>query len=114
MMLSTKKDYQKNYEREANILKEQIKAASNIAFREEDIPLLKLRIKAQEEILKTNNEQYISIMTNMQNSESRIKDLKTLKQKISLLEKCTTCLQIVNEEHKNNIVLKAESELREI
>ncbi len=114
VMLSTKRDYQSNYEREINILKQQIKVANNIAFREEDIHLLKVRINAQEEILKSNNEQYIGIMTNMQNSESRIKDLRKLKDKISSLDKCTTCLQLVNEEHKRNIVVKAESELKEI
>lgn len=114
IMLANKRENIQAYERELKILREQVKNASIIRFREEDIPLFKTRIKSQEEILKRDNEQYIILMTGIQNSEKRIKDLKTLRDKISILDKCTTCLQLVNDEHKRNIVSKAESDLKEI
>ena len=113
LTLNNKKDILNTYEKEIKNLQEQIKKSEGFNFNEEELSLTKTRMRSQEQILKELNEQYISLITNLQNEESKIKDLKILIDKISSLDKCTTCLQLVNDEHKHNIVQKAAQELRE-
>ena len=111
LTLNNKRDILGNYEREIKLLLEQIKTAGSFTFKEEEINLLRARIKSQEQILKDLNESYIQIATNLQGKESRVRELKLLRDKISSLDKCTTCLQVVNEDHKRNIVTRAETDL---
>lgn len=110
LTLNNKKDLIIGYDKEIRNMNEQIKNANAFNFEEKDIELTKNRIKTQEQLLKELNDQYIIIITKNQGSDAKVKDLKTLIEKISSLDKCTTCLQIVNEEHKHNIVLKASEE----
>ncbi|MDP1729415.1 MAG: AAA family ATPase [archaeon] len=112
LTLNNKKDMMINYEREIKNITFQISGTENLSFKEEDIAIIRTRIKNQEQILKEINESYIVTLTNLQNNEFKIKDLQILINKISALDKCTTCLQIVNEEHKHNIVVKATQEVR--
>ncbi len=112
--LNNKKDFLVNYEREIRILNEQIKIAENTKFDERDIENTRIKIKSQEQILRSLNESYITLATSLQSNELKLRELKILIEKISSLQKCTTCLQIVNEEHKHNIVVKAEQELKQI
>ncbi len=112
LTLANKKDLIITSEREIKNLNEQIKNSSGFNFQESDIDLLKTRIKSQEQILRDLNDQFIIIITSNQSNETKMHDLKILINKISSLDKCTTCLQVVNEEHKHNIVLKATQELR--
>lgn len=112
LTLNNKKDLIITYDREIKNLNEQIKNSSGFNFQENDINILKTRIKSQEQILKDLNDQFIVIITSNQSNETKMHDLKILINKISSLDKCTTCLQVVNEEHKHNIVLKATQELR--
>ena len=114
LTLNNKKDLLNTYDREIKLLQQQIQGTENISFNEKDIELTKNRIKTQEQMLKELNEDYIKKITIMQSNELKIKDLKTLSQKISAIDKCTTCLQLVNDEHKHNIVVKATQELRSI
>jgi len=114
LTLNNKRDNLLSYEREIKVLNEQVKTVSTISFNERDIESTKLKIKAQEQIIRELNEKYISLATSTRGNDSKIEDLNRLIQKISSLDKCTTCLQIVNEEHKHNIVLKASQELRGI
>jgi exonuclease SbcC len=112
LTLNNKKDMMITFEKEIKNLNELIKNSSSFNFNESDIDILKTRIKSQEQILKDLNESFIIIVTNNQANETKMHDLKILINKISALDKCTTCLQIVNEEHKHNIVLKAAQELK--
>ncbi len=114
LTLNNKKDMLITCDKEIKILQQQIKGTENLAFSERDIELTKNRIKIQEQMLKELNENYIKAITVLQSNELKMKDLKTLSDKISALDKCTTCLQVVNEEHKHHIVLKATQELRSI
>jgi len=111
LTLANKKDILSNHEREIRILREQIEKAGSFTVNEPEIELLRNRIKSQEQILREINEQYISAITNIQTNESKLRELNFLKDKISALDKCTTCLQEVNEEHKKNIVSKATNEI---
>jgi exonuclease SbcC len=109
--LANKKENISSQEREIKSIKEQIEKAGLLKFDEKEIELFKQRIKTHEQMLKEMNENYISTLTNFQNNESRINELKKLKEKISSIDRCTTCLQEVNEEHKKNIVTKATAEI---
>jgi len=113
LTLNNKKDILSTQEREIKALEEQIKKSEGFKFNEEELSVTRTRIRAQEQIFKELNEQYITLITNLQGAESRVKDLKILIDKISSIDKCTTCLQVVNDEHKHNIVQKAAQELKE-
>jgi len=110
LTLNNKRDIIYNFDREINLIKEQIKIKDQIKYDEQEITLLKTRAQHQEQIIKDLNEQYIITITNIQNNEFKLKDLKTLIEKISGLEKCPTCLQSVAQEYKQNIVVKASEE----
>ncbi len=114
LTLANKKDLISSYERDIKLLREQIKSSEGLSFNEREIEVLKNRIKAQEQLLKELNDNYIITLTSIQGNEQKIKGLKMLKDKISSLDKCTTCLQIVNDEHKKNIVSRAQEELMNI
>src|SRR3989344_700488 len=114
LTLETKKDLLNSSQREIKNLNEQIKNAGSFNFNEQDVELTKNRIKPQEQILKELNDNYLHVLTLLHNSEGRIRDLQSIRDKISSLDKCTACLQVVNEEHKHNIVTKANQELLEI
>jgi len=114
LTLNSKRDILFNQDREIKLLQEQVKSKEKITFNEAEIDLLKTRVKSQEQIFKDMNEQYIIVMTKLQNNESRFNDLKKLVEKISAIDKCPTCLQLVNNDYKNNIVLRAQNDGEEI
>ncbi|MBM3247513.1 hypothetical protein FJZ17_03175 [Candidatus Pacearchaeota archaeon] len=103
-----------NFDKEISSIKEQIKNKEQIKYKEEEVEIFKTRVRSQEQIQKDMNDQYIVTVTNIQNNESRLKELKILIEKISGLEKCPTCLQCVAEEYKQNIVVKARDEYNKI
>ncbi len=114
LTLNNKRDMLVTYDREIKLLQQQIKGTENLNFSEKDIEITKNRIKTQEQMLRELNEDYIKTITILQGDESKMRDLKILREKISALDKCTTCLQLVNEEHKHNIVLKASQEIHNL
>jgi len=111
MALSSKKEIINTYEREIRNISEQIKILSSISFNEREVTMLKGRLKSQEQTLKDLNDQYLSLATIIQSNDSKVRELKILRDKISALDKCPTCLQLVASEYKQNIVSKAQSEL---
>ena len=114
LTLNNKKDMVITYDKEIKLLNEQVKAVSGFNFSERDIESAKNRIIAQEKEIKEFNEKYIQLATSLQGNESKARELHMLIQKISSIQKCTACLQIVNEEHKHNIVLRASQDIKEI
>lgn len=114
LTLANKRDLLFTNEREIKNINEQIKNLGGITFNPQEVEITKTRIKSQEQILKDLNENYIQIRTSLQSNDSKTRELTLLKDKIASLDKCTACLQVVNEEHKKNIVSKAEQELIEL
>ncbi len=112
LTLNNKKDIFVTHEKEIKNLNEQINQVGNFNFNEKDIEALKIHIRTQETFLKDLNEQFIKLTTAIQSNEFKIKDLVKLRDKITGLDKCPTCLQIVGGDYKNNIVQKAIQELR--
>jgi len=114
LMLSNKKESIQTYEREIAALKDQIKEGQKFSVKEEDIASLNSRISSQENIQRQLNEEHLAVSSRLQNYDEKVKEIEKLKNKISGLCKCPTCLQEVNEEYKKNIFLKADEELQKM
>lgn len=111
IMLSNKKEILRGYEKETEKLKEQIREGKKVSFREDDVERTRTRISSQEQFLKQYNDEYIVIISRMQNQEARKKEIIGLKNKLAGMRKCPTCLQEVNENYKKNILAMANEEL---
>jgi len=114
LTINNKKDILFSYDSEIKSITHQLKDKDKLAFNESEIEIAKRNIQVNEQQLRELNDKYIASLTNMQNNESKMSELRKLIDKISALEKCPTCLQIVNEDYKKNIVLKAKTEFDSI
>jgi DNA repair protein SbcC/Rad50 len=90
----------------------QIEEASKIRFDEKEFSLLNDQIDLKQNKEDELQKQYIQIIGKINSEESRKKETQTLRNKISHLLKCPTCLQEVSEEYKKNIFNKTEEELQ--
>jgi len=95
-------------------LKLQIEEAKKISFDENEFNSLQDRIKFQENKETELQKEYIQIISKINSQESKKRETNVLKNKISLLQKCPTCLQEVSEEYKKNIFSKTDEEMQEI
>jgi len=93
-------------------LKLQIEEARKISFNEEEYKALNDRIRFQENKEEELQKEYVNIVSNINLDEARKNELNELKEKISYLEKCPTCLQEVLDEYKKNIIQKTDSEIQ--
>jgi exonuclease SbcC len=100
--------------REIKSIEDEISKISREEVKDTDIRQAKERLFSLEKNLEEKNNSYIVLCTEIQSAESNIKNLDSINGKISLLNKCPTCLQIVQDEYKNNIVQKAKEEISTI
>jgi len=114
LTLNNKKDIFVTSEKEIKMINDQIKQVGNVNFNEKDIEVIRDHIRTQENFLRDLNEKFIKLTTAIQSNDFKIKDLQKLRDKISALDKCPTCLQIVGGDYKDNIVHKAIQELRSL
>jgi exonuclease SbcC len=114
LTLNSKKNSLLEIEREIILIKEQLKVKAEIRFKEEDLAILKGKISENEKNYQNLNEDYVKTLSSMQNKEFQMNELRKLIEKISALEKCPTCLQVVTEEYKRNIVIKAKTDYDQI
>jgi len=92
----------------------QIQEIKKISFNEQEFNSLNQRIQFQENKYSELQKEYIQIISEINSKESKIKETQGLKNKISSMQKCPTCLQEVSEQYKQNIFAKADNELQEI
>ena len=111
-LLSSKKDLMKGHEGEISALKTQIEEGKKFTFKEEDITYIRSRISAQEEILRSVNEDFIEVVSSIQGAESKKREIDALKIKISGISECPTCLQSVSHDYKSNILTNADNEIQ--
>ena len=114
VMLSSKKDILQNYEKEILLLKEKIEEGKKFQFNEQEFTSIQTRITSQEQFLRQNSEELLAINSKIHSLQSKKIEANSLKNKITGLEKCPTCLQEVNQEYKNNIISNANSEVMSI
>ncbi len=95
-------------------LKLQIEEARKISFSKQDFDSLNQRIEFQQNNQEDLQKEYIQIISKINTGESKKTEAETLKNKISKIENCPTCLQKVSEEYKSNIFTKANQEIQDI
>ena len=112
IILSNKKDILQNHNREILILTQQIEEGKKFQYDEEELEKLKSHILTQEQFQKQNNEELLTINSKIHSLQAKKVETDSLKNKITGLDKCPTCLQEVNQEYKQNIISNANSEMQ--
>jgi exonuclease SbcC len=95
-------------------LRLQVDEAKKISFNEEEYAALDNRITFQQNKEEELQKEYIQIISKINSKESRKRETESLKNKISLMEKCPTCLQEVSSGYKKNIFNKTDEEITEL
>jgi exonuclease SbcC len=95
-------------------LRLQVEEAKKISFNEEEFLGIDDRIKFQESKENELQKEYIGIISRINSHESKRRETDSLKNKISLMEKCPTCLQEVSDTYKKNIFERTEEEIATI
>jgi len=114
LLASEKKQQITTFSNNIKTLILQIEEAKKISFNEEDFKSLNNRTQFHENKHEELQREYINIISNIKTQESKKKETEELKNKISRLQKCPTCLQEVSEDYKRIIFKKVEEEVREI
>jgi len=113
ILISEKKQQITTLDNSIKTLAMQIEEARKISFNEQDFNALNDRIKFQENKHDEFQREYINIISNIKTQELKKKETEELKNKISRLQRCPTCLQEVSEGYKSNIFSKVDSEAQE-
>jgi len=113
VLVSEKKQQIKTLENSIETLELQIQEAKKISFNESEFNALNQRIKFQEDKGDELQKEYIGIIGKINSLESKKQETEELKNKISHLQNCPTCLQEVSEEYKHNIFTKADNEIQQ-
>jgi len=92
----------------------QIQEAKKISFNQQEFDSINQRIEFQENKHDELQKEYIQVISNINSNESKKQETEQLKNKISNLENCPTCLQEVGKEYKQNIFTKADTEIQEL
>jgi exonuclease SbcC len=90
----------------------QIEEARKISFNQEEYDSINQRIKFQQEKEEELQRGYIQVIGKINSEESKKLEIDSLKNKISKLQKCPTCLQEVSDEYKKNIFFKTNDEMQ--
>lgn len=108
-----KKDLIANNAGLSNMLNMQIEEMQKIKFLESDLSLLKEQIESKKKEKDKANDEIIKVSSEMNSLSLKIAENDILKNKISHLDTCPTCLQLVNEGYKVNIMQKCDREIQE-
>tara|TARA_Y100000034_G_scaffold132612_1_gene196039 strand:- start:2202 stop:4253 length:2052 start_codon:yes stop_codon:yes gene_type:complete len=114
MLISEKQQQINNFNNNIKTLNLQIQEARKISFNQEEFSALDQRIEYQQNKEDELQKEYIQLIGKINSQELRKKEVENLKNKISALKKCPTCLQEVSEQYKTNIFAKTDEETQEI
>ncbi len=114
MLLNEKRGQVLRCSNEIKIIREQIEQLDKLKFSEDEYNSIKQRIKFQKDKYEELNKEYIDITGKIKSLENKRNEADILFKKISILDKCPTCLQNVSEEYKNNISENANNEVNTI
>ncbi|MEM0465763.1 MAG: AAA family ATPase [Candidatus Pacearchaeota archaeon] len=110
ILLYEKNQQIKTLKSNINIIKGQIEESKKLNFNEEEYNQILKRIEYQENKEDEIQKEYIVIIGKINSELSKLKDIENLKNKISVLQKCPTCLQEVSADYKKNIFFKKNEE----
>lgn len=114
MLLNEKRGQVLRCSNEIKIIREQIEQLDKLKFSEDEYNSIKQRIKFQKDKYEELNKEYIDITGKIKSLENKRNEADILFKKISILDKCPTCLQNVSEEYKKNISENANNEISTI
>ncbi|MBU1135943.1 MAG: AAA family ATPase [Nanoarchaeota archaeon] len=104
IMLIGKRELIERINNEKNLLLREVEEAKKISFSPEEIEKTESQTKINETELEEENKIYMEILSSTNSINSRISESIKLKEQISTLKLCPTCLQDVNEDYKKNII----------
>lgn len=113
IMISNKKELLVENKKSISALNKQIDELKALIFDEGEIVKTELEIdklKKEKEILSEKN---IEISSKISSMEYKIKDNNSLKEKLTHIEVCPTCMQDVSATYKMNVVNKANEQIKE-
>ncbi|OGJ22125.1 hypothetical protein A3K73_07625 [Candidatus Pacearchaeota archaeon RBG_13_36_9] len=111
IMLMNKEEAVVELKSQVRRLSQEIEEGKKITFDEKKLQEILDMIKKNKESERINQEKIIQFYSQLNSLRERKKEMDILRDKISRLKSCPTCLQEVNEEYKNNIFKKIEYEL---
>jgi exonuclease SbcC len=114
VLTSEKKQQITTLQNNIDSLNLQIQEAKKISFNEQEFNALNQRIQFQENKQEELQKEYIQVISKINAQESKKTESQELKNKISNLEKCPTCLQEVPQQYKNNIFTTINNELTQL
>ena len=113
LLLITKEDQIKNIGLEISNLKKKLEDATK-SFNQTDLEMVMANLTTKKISKQNINDEITTLSTRISTLISKTLDLTKLKEKISKLKTCPTCLQFVTDNHKHSILDKTESEILNI
>ena len=110
IMLSNKKDSISSNNRLIEQLKIQLEESKDLIFEESNIKKIQMEINILKKQKQELNENMLQVLSNINSFKSKIQENEKIKQNISHLEMCPTCLQNVDPNYKANIFNKLDSD----
>jgi len=92
----------------------EIRESRKLKLDEEEFTSLNQRIEFQKNKEEDLQKEFLEINSKINSLQSKKSETQNLKDKISHLEKCPTCLQDVSEQYKSNILTNANQEIEQI
>lgn len=111
LVFVNKKDSLSELKNQIQRLSSEIEEGRKISFNQNQFLEIETAIKSGKEQERVFQEKIINLSSQINSLEKTKQEASQLKDKISRLEKCPTCLQEVNESYKQNIFSRVESEL---
>ncbi|MBI5803067.1 hypothetical protein HY448_00045 [Candidatus Pacearchaeota archaeon] len=111
IIIEGRKEVFKNNEKISNNLNLQINEAKNVNFSEEEFLRLKIEVESNKKEKDKVNNEIIRVSSEINSLSAKNNENNSLINKISNIQSCPTCLQVVKDEHKHNIIKKCEHEI---
>lgn len=111
IMLMGKRELMINAEKEIFKLAGEIKEAKKTKFEEKELENKKNLLEERKKQLEEKNKIYLELLSKIRAISSKISEAEKLKEQISKLDLCPTCLQTVDEDYKKNIEIREEENI---
>jgi len=112
IMLTGKKEHLLSLENEIKNLEEQVKEALQTKFDEKELSNTLEEKKGKNARKEAENKKYLDTLGKINYLNSKISESEKLREQISSLKLCPTCLQNVDEDYKRNITRKLEEDIQ--
>jgi DNA repair protein SbcC/Rad50 len=113
VLIAEKKQQVRTLDNSINTIHIQITEAKKISFNQDEFNSIDQRIEFQKEKEEGLQKEYMHLIGSINAEESKKRETENLKNKISMIKKCPTCLQEVSDQYKNNIFERTSQEISE-